>query len=115
MTQRPDPVATLIGRLNDAPYPGGVSCLGEGGKFTPDGAVQPWPGNTFICHIPHTSVAFGAIQSLQEQLKRSEFNRFFTYLPMPSVHMTVFQGISPMYEEGAVWPRDLPPFAAAGL
>ncbi|SIQ87335.1 hypothetical protein SAMN05880590_10888 [Rhizobium sp. RU35A] len=104
---RPDPIAYLTGRLTSAPRPGGISLPGGGGKFHSDGSVQPWPGNTFICHIDRASAAFEAIRALQEEIKRSAFNRFFTFLPPSSFHMTVFQGTSPLTRPGAGWPDGL--------
>jgi hypothetical protein len=105
---RPDEIAYLTGRLSRAERPPGISLLNGGGKFTPDGAVQHWPGNTFIFHIDRKSAAFEAIRGLQEQLKKSAFNRFFTFLPPPSFHMTVYQGLSPGMSPGNGWPKDLP-------
>ena len=106
--KRPDELATLTGRLSDRLYPPGISLPNGGGKFTPDGAVQIWPGNTFICHIDRASTAYQAILELQEDIKTSEFNRFFTFLPPPSFHMTVFQGLSPDMEPGTGWPANVP-------
>ena len=105
---RPDVIDHLTGRLSDLPRPPGISLPRGGGKFTPDGAVQHWPGNTFICHIPRTSAAYSAIQELQETVKMSPFQRFFTFLPPPSFHMTVFQGLSPDMTATTGWPESLP-------
>lgn len=109
---RPDAIAHLTGRLYDKPRPSGISLPGGGGKFYSDGSVQLWPGNTFICHIDPTSPEFEAIRALQEEIKRSSFNRFFTFLPPSSFHMTVFQGVSPGtmpgngWPEGVAWPQE---------
>lgn len=105
---RPDPIAYLTGRLSETPRPPGISLPGGGGKFFSDGAVQPWPGNTFICHIDPGSIAFSAIRRIQEEIKMSRFARFYTFLPPSSFHMTVFQGISPVTPPGRGWPDDLP-------
>lgn len=107
-SRRPDEVSYLTGRLSGTPRPSGIALLDKGGKFTPDGAVQHWPGNTFICHIDQSSAAFEAMRELQEGLKKSEFSRFFTFLPPPSLHMTVYQGISPDATVGNGWPENLP-------
>ena len=105
---RPDPIAHLTGRLSDRIRPPGIELLNGGGKFTPDGAVQTWPGNTFICHVDRASAAYAAILELQEEVKKSEFNRFFTFLPPPSIHMTVYQALAPGMTAGTGWPKDLP-------
>ena len=91
---RPDPLAHLTGELTSAPYPNGISAPDGGGKFTPDGAVLPFPGNTIICHIDRNSVAYSALVALQSELKSGPFGQHFTFLPPESLHMTVFQGIS---------------------
>ena len=105
---RPDVIDHLTGRLSDLPRPPGISLPGGGGKFTPDGAVQHWPGNTFICHIPQTSAAYSAIHELQDTVKKSPFQRFFTFLPPPSFHMTVFQGLSPDMTAAIGLPESFP-------
>ena len=38
----------------------------------------------------------------------SPFQRFFTFLPPPSFHMTVFQGLSPDMTATTGWPESLP-------
>ena len=105
---RPDEISHLTGRLSGLIRPPGISLLNCGGKFTPDGAVQYWPGNTFICHVNRKSAAFETIRELQEELKKSEFSRFFTFLPPPSFHMTVYQGLSPNMSLETGWPENVP-------
>ena len=105
---RPNAIDFLTGRLSDRARPPGIEPPNGGGKFTPDGAVQIWPGNTFICHIDRVSTAYEAIRELQEEVKKSVFNRFFTFLPPPSFHMTVYQGLAPGMSAGLGWPPDLP-------
>ena len=103
-----DEFALLTGRSSGSPYPPGIAPLGGKGKFTPDGAVQHWPGNTFVCHINRASTAYEVIRALQEEVKKSPFNRFFTFLPPPSFHMTVYQGLSPGMTPDTGWPRGIP-------
>lgn len=92
--QRPDPLAHLTGALSDRPWPSGVALPGRGGKFTPDGAVQAFPGNTFICHITRGTPQWTALCEVMERVKTSPFARFFTFLPTASLHMTIFQGVT---------------------
>ncbi len=103
-----DPFSLLTGKLSDQPYPGGISQPGGGGKFTPDGTVLEWPGNTFICPVPQNSDSFAAMVDIQNELKQSEFAPCFTFLPTSSFHMTVFQGLSPGNEGTKDWPANLP-------
>ena len=106
--RRPNEIDYLTGRYSDLLYPPGISLRNGGGKFTPDGSIQIWPGNTFICHIDRATTAFELIRELQEDIKKSPFNRFFTFLPPPSFHMTVYQGLSPDTQPGKGWPRGVP-------
>ncbi|NNL19286.1 MAG: DUF1868 domain-containing protein, partial [Boseongicola sp.] len=54
------------------------------------------------------SHAFEAMRELQEDVKKSVFSRFFTFLPPPSFHMTVYQGLSPDMKPGSGWPEGIP-------
>lgn len=115
MSARPDPLAFLTGQLSDRPYPGGIGLPGSGAKFTTDGAVQVWPGNTFLCHVARPSPAYTAMMEVQERLKQSPFAGFFVHLPPPSFHMTVFEGISPGQAGSPVWPADIAPDASRAM
>ena len=106
--QRPDAFALLTGALTGTPYPSGISLPGRGGKFDTAGGVQTWRGNTFVSHVTRPSASYDAILELQDQVKQSPFGRFFTFLPAPSFHMTIFQGYSPGREHDASWPQDVP-------
>lgn len=104
---RPDSIHYLTGKLSDRPYPSGISLPGEGGKFTTNGEIQRWAGNTFVCHVTRPSMSYSVLVELQEEIKRSEFSILFTWLPAPSFHMTVFQGLSPGNQGTDNWPADL--------
>lgn len=105
--QRPDPIASLTGKLYNHPHPKGISDPGGGGKFDPKGHVQTWPGNTFICHVKRPSPEHEALTFMQDRIKQSPFARYFTFLPPTSFHMTVFQGWSPFLQAAGVWPEGL--------
>ena len=106
--KRPDAIKYLTGHLCTRDYPSGISLPGQGGKFNTSGEVQTWRGNTFLCHVVRSSPSFSALVELQEQIKRSEFGRLITFLPAPSFHMTVFQGLSPGKQGKDDWPAGLP-------
>lgn len=93
-----DPVSFLTGRLSKGPRPEGISLPGGEGKFTTDGSVQFWPGNTFVCHAAE-GPSHDTIRALQEEIRLSRFSRLFAFLPPSSFHMTVFQGMSPLRPE----------------
>jgi hypothetical protein len=101
---RDDAFKFLTGQMSDRAVPPGISGPEQGGKFSPEGVVQHWPGNTFICHVPKDSAQHAALCAMQGAMMASEIGDFFSWLPPASFHMTVFQGISP---DDPVWPDGL--------
>ncbi|KAJ6466342.1 RNA ligase/cyclic nucleotide phosphodiesterase [Mycena sanguinolenta] len=77
-------------------YPSGIP-----NKFDPEGNVQRYLGNTFICHLDPSSEPdlYRSLLALNDKLKNHHLNRLYALLPPSSFHMTVFDGI---------WPDDLP-------
>lgn len=112
MQDRTDQIDHLTGRGSDRPYPPGVGLPGTGAKFTTDGRPEIWAGNTFVAHVPPRSEAHGALLELQEALKTSRFSALVAWLPAPSFHMTVFQGMSPGKAGTPDWPEGLAADAA---
>ncbi|OIQ32759.1 MAG: hypothetical protein BM562_03105 [Alphaproteobacteria bacterium MedPE-SWcel] len=106
---RPDPMRFLTGASADTPRPRAITDPGQGGKFTPVGAPLPFPGNTVICHIDPASEAHAALCDMQAEMRASDFGALFAYLPPESLHMTVFQGISPDEKN---WPQGIAPGAS---
>ena len=105
-------MAYLIGALTATLQPPGISAPGDGGKFTPDGTVLPWPGNTIICHIDPASPAHRELVALQDALRAGPHAHRFTFLPPASFHMTMFQCLSgPRASEGD-WPDGVPKTAS---
>ena len=84
----------ITGRNPSGTHPPAISAPEQGGKFTPEGDVLTFPGNTFICHIDRNSSFFGALCDMQDELKAMYYADHFSFLPKPSFHMTVFCGIS---------------------
>jgi hypothetical protein len=80
-------------------YPRGVPS-----KFTPDGAVQPFPGNTIVCHLSPSAPLFAAMQRLYAALAASPLAPLYTLLPPASWHMTVFEGVCDQVRDPAHWP-----------
>lgn len=101
MPTRPDPFETLT--RGDAAHPPGVGTAPPV-KFAPDGAVQPFAGNTILCHIDPASDAHAALAELQNALKAGPLAGAFAFLPPSSLHMTVFEGIAPV----GPWPEGVP-------
>lgn len=65
-----------------------------GNKFYEDGTVRQFPGNTVICFVDPQSAVYAHCDWMQEQLRSLPFAHKFTLLPMPSMHMTVFEFIT---------------------
>lgn len=104
-TFRPDPMRFLTGADAETSRPKAISDPGQGGKFTPNGEVLPFPGNTVLCHIDPASDVHAALCDMQDEIRQSDFGALFTYLPSASLHMTVFQGIAP---DERNWPAEIP-------
>jgi hypothetical protein len=87
-------------------YPPGVPA-----KFSPDGAVQPFPGNTIIAHLPPTSPLSPHLQALHEALATHPLKHLYVLLPPASWHMTMLDGVCAHPSASTRWPSDLAPTA----
>ncbi|KAF7357573.1 DUF1868-domain-containing protein [Mycena sanguinolenta] len=85
-------------------YPNGVPS-----KFDPEGNVQRYRGNTFICHLSPSSEPelYNSLLALHDKLKNHHLSHLYTLLPPSSWHMTVFDGSCEDQQPGR-WPDDLP-------
>lgn len=85
------------------PYPEGVPV-----KWSPDGVVQRYPGNTTICHIPLDSPLISGLRAIYNALgSHPTLSRFFRLVPPETWHMTVLDGVREIECEGDMWPEDL--------
>lgn len=108
--ERDEILQHLTGAGKQAPRPAAITEEpGGGGKFAPDGSVLPYPGNTFLCHLDPQGPFFAAVSAVQDRLRASRFARYFTLLPKPSFHMTVFCGVSGVVLDSEGWPEGVPP------
>ena len=80
-------------------------------KFSPDGAVRPFPGVTVVCHVPPDSASFQALVAIQDGLRSQPFARHFTYLPPSSLHMTLFDLSNEARRGTPAWPEEIDPAA----
>ncbi|QND51307.1 DUF1868 domain-containing protein [Phyllobacterium sp. 628] len=81
-----------------------------GYKFSADGSVKPFPGNTIICHVPQqgeNSDYFDALLDVFREAQHLDSMRKITLLPPSSYHMTVFEGASEGIRKAGAWPRDV--------
>jgi hypothetical protein len=81
---------------------------GPGRKFSSDGKVQPYPGNTVLCPIPRPSAIFDEMNRAYGALRSQFGGGHFTWLPPTSYHMTVFDGVTDAFRRPGDWPQMLP-------
>lgn len=82
-----------------------------GRKFSADGRVLPFEGNTIICHLPQQgsgSEAFDALLDIYRALPGGSWARKMTALPPSSYHMTIFGGANDKARRYPLWPAGLP-------
>lgn len=84
-------------------YPNGIP-----EKFDVDGNVQPFAGNTIICHLSPSTEIYASMSTLYDKLKEHRLSHLYTLLPPSSWHMTVFEGaLDKRRKAPAYWPPDL--------
>ncbi|RFU26914.1 hypothetical protein B7463_g9423, partial [Scytalidium lignicola] len=84
-------------------YPKGVNS-----KFSPDGVVQRFPGNTTLCHIPADSPIQAGLQAFYANLKcHPVLSKGIHILPPASWHMTVLDGIREIERDPRLWPVEM--------
>jgi len=83
-----------------------------GRKFTTDGAVRGFAGNTIICHLPQQgpdNAAFNALLDIYRTAADYPFLSQATLLPPSSYHMTVFGGANDQGRgKAGQWPEGMP-------
>jgi hypothetical protein len=85
------------------PYPVGVPV-----KFSPDGVVQRFPGNTTLCHVPSDSPLIPGLHIVYDALdSHPTLSRLIRLVPRESWHMTVFDGVCDPECDPGVWPAGL--------
>jgi hypothetical protein len=97
---RAESIAYLTGAATGGTRPAAV-----GAKFDRDGQTLPYPGNTFLCHIPPDSDPHAALTEASQSLQAGVLADAFSFLPPASFHMTVFEGITDAQRQPARWPR----------
>lgn len=67
-----------------------------GQKFHQDGSVRTFKGNTFICHLDKSqdyNQIIELVEWAQNQFKAMKCADKYVFLPLTSMHMTVFDGV----------------------
>ncbi|KAI0160705.1 RNA ligase/cyclic nucleotide phosphodiesterase [Xylariaceae sp. FL1272] len=84
-------------------YPPGVPY-----KFTVDGAVVRFPGNTLLCHIPQHSPLQPVLRSIYNAIdQHPALSKVCRLLPPDSWHMTVLEGFRKEECDTGTWPKGL--------
>jgi len=95
-------IHTFSGKGRSAPPPG------LGVRFDETGAFLPEPGNTVVCHVVPGSTTQKAMEKLRNRLQALDAHSHFTWTPVSSYHMTVFNGTIDSQRQPGHWPADLP-------
>ena len=88
-----------------------------GRKFTPDGRIRAFAGNTVICHLPQQgpgSRAFDGFLDVYRDLATRRFAQKMALLPTSSYHMTIFSGANDQNRQPGAWPAAVPLDAPMG-
>lgn len=82
--------------------------VGPGKKFSSEGKVQHYAGNTIICPIAAPNPAFAELCKAYEALRASVNAANLAWLPTSSYHSTIFDGAADAYRRPGEWPQMLP-------
>lgn len=81
-------------------YPAGIPA-----KFSPEGVVQRFPGNTTLCHVPANSPLLPGLRAVYAALSSHPvLSKHIHLLPPASWHMTVVDGVREGECEPGMWP-----------
>jgi hypothetical protein len=80
-----------------------------GRRYDATGAFLPEPGNTIVCHLLKGSASERAVVAARQSLMDlPEARENLAFTPVPSLHMTLFQGIIEYRRTVPFWPQDMP-------
>jgi hypothetical protein len=85
--------------------------LVAGEKFTADGRVAPFAGNTVVCHVPQQGPDAACFEAMLEGYRQAPVEaglRKVAMLPPSSYHMTVFSGANDRTRQKGDWPAYVP-------
>ncbi len=77
---------------------------GLGRRYDLSGVFQYEPGNTIVCHLAEDSATQRAVVAAREKYLAMAEARQFTFTPISSLHMTLFQGIIEYRRTQSHWP-----------
>lgn len=85
--------------------------LVAGEKFTADGRVAPFAGNTVVCHVPQQGPDAACFEAMLEGYRQAPAEaglKKVSLLPPSSYHMTVFGGANDKTRSRGDWPTFVP-------
>lgn len=109
MTSNKEALDYLTGRTHGDPIPPAI-----GWKFSALGEPLYVPGNTVLCHLEEGGPVHRAVARAQDRLRAGPYAEAFAFLPKPSLHMTVFQGVTDRKRKPGFWPDHVSPRAVIG-
>lgn len=77
-------------------------------KFSPKGTVQPFAGNTVICHLPAQCAMRDVMTDFYSKLAASSFQSRLGLTTVDSYHMTIFPGANDKGRQATGWPSYVP-------
>jgi len=83
------------------------TATGPGKKFSVDGRVQHFPGNTILCHLNQPGRQHDVLKQVVAELRAKTGEVNITWLPPSSYHMTVFDGSVDTRRSTGDWPNGL--------
>jgi hypothetical protein len=82
--------------------------IGVPHKFSPDGRVQRYAGNTTLCHVPTDSPLLCILQAFHNRLgSHPMLSKLIHLLPPSSWHMTIFDCMRETECEPGMWPSGM--------
>lgn len=79
-----------------------------GTRYNVEGVFLPEPGNTVVSHLVDGSVTQRAVvKARQRFLDMPEAATHLAFTPVPSLHMTLFQGIIEYRRNWPYWPKEM--------
>ncbi len=79
-----------------------------GTRYDRQGRFLPEPGNTVVCHLVEGSATAAALAGVRTRLMAMPDAASLAFTPLPSLHMTLFQGIIEYRRAQPYWPPDVP-------
>lgn len=78
-----------------------------GTRYDLSGVFQYEPGNTIVCHVPEGSQTQRAMVVARQKYLEMPEARQFTFTPVSSLHMTLFQGVIEYRRTQPHWPAGI--------